>query len=270
MMLGLSRAKSGPATLGRVESVLLMALGLTVLLCLFGITQDHRARLAAEVLGTILGAAATILVVGVARPSPQLVTRAYVRISPHTRTLLIAGMVTLFGVAVATAVAHEIAPGLRDVPGLGGLVTLDWVLSLTLLAIAGSTLLFLGLVALVARPTPSAPAGPREGAALERLWAAANGQSVEALRQCFVGPDGEALFGQWLALVGPPGAAAVLLVRSAAAWERSWSEWHTIPAAGSPSQRWLLVATERGGRLAGGQLFQPAAAVAAEALQAAG
>src|SRR6185312_11728234 len=167
--------------------------------------------------------------VGVARPSPQLVTRAYVRLSPHTRTLLMAGMATLLGVAVVTAIAHQVAPGLRNVPGLGGLVTLDWVLSLMLLAIAGSTLLFLGLVALTARPTAPATLGPSQGAALERLWAAANRQGEDELRQCFAaGPAGDALFEQWIDCVGSPGGASVLLVRSAVVWGRTWSEWHTV------------------------------------------
>jgi hypothetical protein len=252
MMMGWSGSGAGgkSPTLGRLHGLLLLALGGIVLTVLLRQTQYHRARLAAEVLGIVLGGAATVLVFGLTRPSPQVVTRAYVLLSRHTRRLLIAGMTSLFGFAVATAAVHRVAPQLRQVPALGGIVTLDWVLSLSMLAIAGSTLLCVGLMAMVARPTAAAAGAAPDGATLERLWAAANGDDGQALRACFAaGKQGESLMRTWAACAGPMGSSQVLLVRSAARAGRTWSEWYARRHDDGAVHRWVVVANEQAGRL---------------------
>lgn len=252
-----SGAGSKSPTLGRFHGLLLLALGGFVLTVLLRQTEYHRARLAAEVLGIVLGGAATVLVFGLTRPSPQVVTRAYVLLSRHTRRLLIAGMTSLFGFAVATAAVHRVAPQLRQVPGLGGIVTLDWVLSLSMLAIAGSTLLCVGLMAMVARPTAAASVGAApDGATLERLWAAANGEDAQALRACFApSKQGESLARTWAECAGPMGSSQVLLVRSAAKAGRTWSEWYARRHDDGSVRRWVVVATEHASRIGDDGVF---------------
>lgn len=246
-------------TLGRSHGILLLLLGGIVLTVLLRQTEYHRARFAAEVLGIVLGGAGTVLVFGLTRPSPQVVTRAYVLLSRHTRLLLVAGMTSLFGFAIATAAIHRVSPQLRELPGVGGLVTLDWVLSLTMLAIAGSTLLCVGLMAIVARPTAGVRVGTApDGVTLERLWAAANGDSVQSLRTCFASStQGERLCGNWAEFAGPLGSSQIVLVRSAAKGGRVWSEWYACRHTDRSVRRWVLVATEQAGRINGdGEFFQ--------------
>jgi hypothetical protein len=259
MRLSGPSAGSKTLTLGRLHGILLLALGGIVLTVLLRQTEYHRARLAAEVLGIALGGAVTVLVFGLTRPSPQVVTRAYVLLSRHTRRLLISGMMSLFGFAIATAAIHRVAPQLREVPGLGGIVTLDWVLSLSMLAIAGSTLLCVGLMAMVARPTAatSVRVAP-DGATLERLWAAANGENAQALRVCFAeSKQGAFLARLWAECAGPLGSSQVVLVRSAARSGRIWSEWYACSHDDGSIRRWVMVATEHAGRISDdGAFFQ--------------
>ena len=63
-MIALSprRVQPAGATLGRFHGVLLLILGVTVLAVLLRATGGHRARLAAEVLGILLGGAASAIV----------------------------------------------------------------------------------------------------------------------------------------------------------------------------------------------------------------
>jgi hypothetical protein len=253
-----SRA-AGASTVGRSHGLLLLLLGTIVLATLLRQTEGHRARLAAEVLGMALGGSGAVLIFGLTRPSPQVVTRAYVLLSRHMRLLLIGGMALLFGFAVATAAVHRVAPQLREVPGLGGVVTLDWVLSLSMLAIAGSTLLCIGCMAIVARPRQAAGSDVVvAGVALERLWSATNCREGQALRRCFAaGQAGEHLFGRWSEFAGPLGSHQIVLVRSAALDGRVWSEWYARSEDGGSTRRWVLVASEQAGRIGGdGELFE--------------
>jgi hypothetical protein len=259
MRLSGSGARNGTPTLGRSHGGLLLLLGGVVLTVLLRQTEYHRARLAAEVLGITLGGAGSVLVFGLTRPSPQVVTRAYVLLSRHTRLLLIAGMSLMYGFAVATAAVRRVAPQLREVPGLGGLVTLDWVLSLSMLAIAGSTLLCVGLMAIVARPTSAAAVDTAtDGTSLERLWAAANGENTRVLRMCFaLSLQGERLWQRWVEITGPVGSSQIVLVRSAAKGGKVWSEWYARSYTDRSVRRWVLVATEHAGLINGdGELFQ--------------
>lgn len=259
-MLTLPRPKTAPnpAILGRLHGLLLLLLGASVLALLLHSTEGHRARLAAEGLGVLLGGAAATVVSGISRPSPQVVTRAYVRLNRHMRRCLLAGMTILFGFAAVTAIARRMAPGLREVPALGGLVTFDWVLSLTMLAVAGAALLLIGLLALVARPVTAALPAPDGGRILERLWSASNSDRGEELRACFTDdPAGDALYRQWRALSGPAGGTHVILVRSTTIWGRSLSEWCARSEGDMATQRWILIAREYAGRVATGEFFRP-------------
>jgi len=247
-------------TLGRLHGFLLLLLGSIVLTVLLLQTEYHRARLAAEVLGIAVGGAGAMLVFGLTRPSPQVVTRAYVLLSRHTRVLLIAGMILLFGFAIATSAIRRVAPQLREVPGLGGIVTLDWVLSLAMLAIAGSTLLCVGLMAIVARPPKdAADCATADGVKLERLWAATNAEDFQAFRACFArSAPGDRLCRAWAEVAGPLGGSQIVLVRSAAKGGRIWSEWYACRHSDRSICRWVLVATEHAGCISGdGVLFQP-------------
>lgn len=259
MRLSPAQRAGSASTVGRSHGVLMLLLGTIVLTTLLQQTQGHRARLAAELLGVVLGGSGAVLIFGLTRPSPQVVTRAYVLLSRHMRRLLIGGMALLYGFAVATAAVHRVAPQLRQVPGLGGLVTLDWVVSLSMLAIAGSTLLCFGCMAIVARPRKAVTTGSLvAGVALERLWSAANGHDGQALRMCFTaGTAGARLYSRWSEFAGPIGVHQVVLVRSAALEGRVWSEWYARSADGLDIRRWILVATEQAGRISGdGELFQ--------------
>ena len=258
-MAGGPAAGDGRPVLGRRGGLLLALLGLAVLAILVNASQGHRARLAAEGLGVLAGGAATALVLGRVRPSPDLATRAYLHLGRPARALLVAGLVALFGFALGTAGLHRIFPHLQHVPGFGGLVTLDWVVSLGLLATAGSTLFCLGVGACLARG--DAPAADQGGLPLERLWAASNRGDAGELAACFdAGEGGRRLLGEWLRLLGPPGTTQVLLVRTATVWGRSWSEWQFGRPDGAGRLAWrrrLLVAREAGGRLAAGELYEP-------------
>jgi len=257
MRLSPPQRAGASSTVGRSHGLLMLLLGTVVLTTLLQQTQGHRARLAAELLGVLLGGSGAVLIFGLTRPSPQVVTRAYVLLSRHMRLLLIGGMALLFGFAVATAAVHRVAPELRQVPGLGGIVTLDWVVSLSMLAIAGSTLLCVGCMAIVARPRKLVAGGLVAGVALERLWSAANSHDGQALRTCFAaGTAGELLAGRWSDLAGPVGHQQIVLVRSAALDGRVWSEWYARSADGLAIRRWVLVATEQAGRVSGdGEIF---------------
>ena len=260
MRLPGANSESRNPTLGRSHGLLLLLLGSIVLTVLLLQTEYHRARLAAEVLGIAVGGTGAALVFGPTRPSPQVVTRAYVLLSRHARVLLITGMLSLFGFAIATSAIGRVAPQLRDVPGLGGIVTLDWVLSLSMLAMAGSTLLCVGLMAVVARPRRAAADCPTgEGVALERLWAAANAEDFQAFRACFArSAPGDRLCRAWAEVAGPLGGSQIVLVRSAAKGGRIWSEWYACRHSDRSICRWVLVATEHAGCISGdGVLFQP-------------
>jgi hypothetical protein len=254
-----SAVQQSTPTLARSHGLLLLLLGGIVLTVLLLQTEYHRARLAAEVLGIALGSTGALLVFGLSRPSPQVVTRAYVMLSRQTRMLLIAGMALLFGFAIATSAIRRVAPQLRNVPGLGGIVTLDWVSSLTMLAVAGSTLMCVGLMAIVARASKDiADDATADGASLERLWRATNAADFQAFRACFaLSGQGERLCRTWADFAGPLGGSQVVLVRSAATGGRTWSEWYACRDADRSIRRWVLVASEHSGRISGdGEIFQ--------------
>ena len=243
---------------GRGSGLLLLVLGVTILGVLFWATGGHRARLVAETLGVLVGGSMTILFVGVSRPSPQVVTRAYVRLSRNTRALLIAGIAMVLGFAVVTAAIEPAIPRLREIPAFGGVVTLDWVLSLTVLAIAGTTLLLLGMVTIGARPaaTPRAESMATDFL-LERLARASNGNAPHALRACFTHDEaGECSFRAWCALLATYEGSHVVLVRSATVWDRLWSEWHLRAEQGGHVQRWILVAQAAEGCIANVEVFR--------------
>lgn len=250
------------ALLGRAGRLLLIALGLVAVSLLFRATGGHRARLAAEALGVLAGGGLTLVVVGVRRPSPQIVTRAYAGLGAYARALFVAGIGLLFGFGLLTASVAATMPGLREVPALGGLVTLDWVVSLTVLGTAGSILLSLGILAWRAEIGPEQrPASvAADDAILERLWSASNEGDMDALRRCF-GPrrEGERLFHTWCDAVGPLGTSQVLLVSSSTVWDKALSEWHVRAAevAGAPGvRRFILLAHADAGAIASGDLYR--------------
>ncbi len=251
--------------LGRVHGILLVLLGAIVITVLIHQSGGHRARLAAEILGIALGGGVTLLVFGLARPSPQVVTQAYRLLSPHTLVSLATGMTGLYGFALATAIVHHVLPQLhlKEVPGVGGMVTLVWVFALMSLGIAGSTLIGIGMMAIAARADAMrARHQPVAGAALERLWAAANGEREHALRMCFAQTvQGDQVLQQWLACAGPLGSSHVVLVRAATSGGRLWSEWYAHNYTDNSVRRWVLSATEQAERIGpDGEVFQYASA----------
>ena len=245
--------------LGRGGGLLLVALGLTVLCLLFWATQGHRARLAAEGLGVLMGGGLTLAVVGLSRPSAQVVTRAYVRLSRHTRALLIVGISMVFGFALVMAAIEPAMPRLRETPAFGGLITLDWVLSLTVLAVAGAMLLLLGVVAVGAHPANSfSTSAPAAGHfLLERLAYASNSGNADLLRACFTADGaGERTYREWRAVLAAADAQQAILVHSATVWGRLWSEWHLLSGSGHSAQQWILVAQQAGGQIDGADFFR--------------
>jgi hypothetical protein len=191
-----------------------------------------------------------------------MVTRAYASLSKIARLLLATGTLLLFGFGISTAGLAEVVPNLRDIPGFGGMVTLDWVVSLTLLATAGSILLSLGILACRAVTITDNPiAAVRIGDILVQLWEASNGSSDEDLRECFGESDsGEQLYRSWLSVIGSPGSSQTLLVRSSVVLGKSWSEWHCL----SPDVRrdtreshHVLLAHIEAGKIMSGELFAP-------------
>ncbi|MCL4544037.1 MAG: hypothetical protein M1118_05485 [Chloroflexi bacterium] len=245
------------AVLNRRAGAFLFVLGVVVLAVLFRSTEGHRARITAEALGATTGLVITLIAVGVTRPSRLHITRAYIRLSQQARRLLILGMGLLFGFATITAAVQQFAPPLQPLPAIGGIVTLDWVLSLFFIATAGGTLVGLGAFTCIARTQAIPNRAAARITVLERLWLACDRSDVAAMSACFSGsPSGRALFREWSDITGSLGSARVVLIESATVWDQLIAVWHVNnPQNAVNPQHVVLLCRESGRQLEQGEIF---------------